>query len=131
MRYVPDVNKYDLFDDFFNDHQSAGVLKTDIQEKDGYYILNMEAPGYKKEDIQIELSQGYLKVTATKQSHNESNGRIVRKERYVGTSSRSFYIGDGYKEEDIKASFDNGELKITLPTEVKKEEEAKQTIRID
>ena len=115
----------------FKPFSNTNILKTDIQEKDGKYLFNMEAPGIKKEDIQIELSQGYLKVTATKQGHNESNGRIVRKERYVGTSSRSFYIGDEYKEEDIKASFDNGELKITLPTEVKKEEEAKQTIRID
>ena len=94
----------------------------------------MEVPGYKKEDIQIELSDGYLKVTATKQSSTDDKddqGRIVRKERYSGTQSRSFYVGDNYHQQDIKASFDNGELTITLPTEAKKIEDTKQYISIE
>lgn len=136
MKYYPNLNRFSLFDDFFNDSftQPTGLLKTDICEKDGSYELNMEVPGYKKEDIQIELSQGNLKVTATRNQDSEekdSSGKIIRKERYSGSCSRSFYVGDGYKQEDIKASFDNGELKITLPTEAKKIEETKKYIPID
>lgn len=128
MRYYP-LNH--LFDDFFTD-EPTGLLKTDIHEKDGQYELNMAIPGVKKEDIQIELSDGYLKVSATRKvDHDDKNSRYVRKERYEGTCSRNFYIGDGYRQEDIKASFDNGELKITLPKEVKKPEPEKKVISID
>lgn len=134
MRYYPGFTH--LFDDFFNDSFSSqnGALKTDIVEKDGMYELNMEVPGLKKEDIQIELSEGYLKVTANHASDKEekdAQGKVVRKERYSGSCSRSFYVGDGYKQEDIKASFENGELKITLPTEAKKIEQTKQFISIE
>lgn len=131
MRYYPGFAH--LFDDFFNDSISSqsGALKTDITEKDGMYILEMEVPGYKKEDIQVELEQGYLKVQASRSDEKEEKGKYVRKERYVGTCSRSFYVGEGYKQEDIKASFDNGELKITLPTEAKKIEENKKMISIE
>ena len=75
-----------------------------------------------------------MKVTATKHSNTDEkddNGRIIRKERYSGTQSRSFYVGDNYHQEDIKASFDNGELTITLPTEAKKIEATKQYISIE
>ena len=134
MTYYPGFGR--VFDDFFNGGftNQAGVLKTDIVEKDGNYVLSMEVPGYKKEDIQIELSDGYLKVTATKQSSTDDKddqGRIVRKERYSGTQSRSFYVGDNYHQQDIKASFDNGELTITLPTEAKKIEDTKQYISFE
>ncbi|MDX8418161.1 Hsp20/alpha crystallin family protein [Absicoccus intestinalis] len=134
MTYYPGFGR--VFDDFFNGGftNQAGVLKTDIVEKDGNYVLSMEVPGYKKEDIQIALSDGYLKVTATKQSSTDDKddqGRIVRKERYSGTQSRSFYVGDNYHQQDIKASFDNGELTITLPTEAKKIEDTKQYISIE
>lgn len=130
MKYYPGFAQ--LFDDFFNDGTTQStILKTDIKEKDGMYELNIEVPGIKKEDIQIELNQGYLKITTTRTQEKEENEKFVRKERYVGTCSRSFYIGDGYKQEDIKASFDNGELKITLPTEAKKQEETKQLISIE
>ena len=131
MKYYPGFAQ--LFDNFFNDGltSQSTILKTDIKEKDGMYELNMEVAGFKKEDIQIELNQGYLKITASRTQEKEENEKYVRTERYVGTCSRSFYVGDGYKQEDIKASFDNGELKITLPTEAKKEEESKQLIAID
>lgn len=126
MRYYPNLNNYNIF----GSGASNGLLKTDIYEKDGMYVLKMEAPGFQKENMQIELSEGYLKVTATKQSHTEEKGRMVRRERYVGTASRSFYIGDGYKQEDIKAKFENGELLITLPAQVEKAEEDTKTISI-
>ena len=123
------------FDDFFSDAttKTANVLKTDIHEKDGYYVLSMEAPGVKKEDIQIELKDGYLKVTASRNSSKEDKdekGRIIRQERYSGSSSRSFYVGEGIKQEDVKANFDNGELIISIPTETKKVEEETKFIPI-
>nr|WP_246346047.1 Hsp20/alpha crystallin family protein [Catenisphaera adipataccumulans] len=128
--YYPD--HFHLFDDFFS--TDSNLLRTDIHEKDGNYVLNMEVPGYRKEDIQIELKDGYLNITANKSSDSsekDDQGRVVRKERYSGTCSRSFYIGDGYKQSDIKASFDNGELKITLPTQAAKVEDQKQYIAIE
>ena len=130
MKYYPGFNRFDLFDDFFSDAptKTANVLKTDIHEKDGYYVLSMEAPGVKKEDIQIEL-----KDTASRNSSKEDKdekGRIIRQERYSGSSSRSFYVGEGIKQEDVKANFDNGELIISIPTETKKVEEETKFIPI-
>ena len=123
MRYYPNY-----FDDFFNDtkkQDTSTVLRTDIYEKDGYYQICMEVCGIQKENIQIELKDGYLKITATR-NINEEDTRVLRQERFTGTYSRSFYIGEGYKQEDIKASFDNGELFILLPTKpVKREEETR------
>lgn len=123
MRYYPNY-----FDDFFNDtkkQDTSTVLRTDIYEKDGYYQICMEVCGIQKENIQIELKDGYLKITATR-NINKEDTRVLRQERFTGTYSRSFYIGEGYKQEDIKASFDNGELFILLPTKpVKREEETR------
>ena len=130
--YYPDFNHFSLFDDLFT--QPKGLLKTDICEKNGMYELSMEMPGYQKKDIQIELKDGTLKITASRNNETQEkddNGRIVRKERYSGSCSRSFYVGEGYKQEDIKASFDNGELMITLPTSVEKIEEPKKYITIE
>ena len=105
-----------------------------ILEANGNYELNMEVPGFKKEDIHIELSQGYLNIKASRtntEEEKDESGKLIRQERYSGSCSRSFYIGDGYKEEDIKASFNNGELIITLPTEARKIEETKKMISIE
>lgn len=82
-----------------------------------------------KENIQIELKDGYLKITATR-NINKEDTRVLRQERFTGTYSRSFYIGEGYKQEDIKARFDNGELFILLPTKPVKHEEETRYINI-
>ena len=131
MKYYPGFRHFDLFDNFFEEPKN--VLKTDIHEKDGFYELNMEAPGYKKEDIQIELKNGYLMVHATRNENKEEKdeqGRIIRQERYTGSCSRNFYVGEGISQEDVKASFDNGELKITIPTESPKAIEQTKYIQI-
>lgn len=135
MKYYPGFNRFDLFDDFFGDvgKTTTNVMKTDIHEKDGFYVLNMEVPGVQKEDIQIELKDGYLKVSASRNTSSEDKddqGRIIRQERYSGTTSRSFYVGDHIKQEDVKASFENGELHISIPTEVQKVEEETKYIPI-
>ena len=126
MKFFPRTSS--LFDDMFDDmftspffsNRSDMTMKTDITEKDGYYTLDMELPGCKKEEIHLELSDGYLNVSA---SHNtgsdekDDKGNIIRQERYSGTFSRSFYVGENVKEEDVRASYENGELKITFPKE--------------
>lgn len=138
MKFYP-VDRFfsDAFDDMFDrpffSGNSSHVMKTDVSEKDGYYLLDMELPGVKKEDIHMELGNGYLTVSASRNTNNEEKdkkGNVIRQERYAGTFSRSFYIGDDVTEQDIKASFDNGELKISFPKEIKAIPEKKQ-IMID
>ena len=131
MKYYP---MFDLFDDFFTGNTTSDVMKTDIVEKDGNYEMSMELPGVKKEDIQMELKDGYLKVTATHGSNTEDKdeqGRVVRKERVSGSYSRSFYVGEGVKQEDLKAAFNNGILTVAVPKEVQKPVEEKQYITIE
>ena len=134
MKFFPRTSS--LFDDMFDDmftspffsNRSDMTMKTDITEKDGYYTLDMELPGCKKEEIHLELSDGYLNVSA---SHNtgsdekDDKGNSIRQERYSGTFSRSFYVGENVKEEDVRASYENGELKITFPKESAKLPEKK------
>lgn len=84
----------------------------------------MEVPGFAKEDISIELHDGYLNISAKKSNDNDekdNDGNIIRRERYSGSCSRSFYVGDDIKQEDIKASYNNGELIITLPKNAPRE----------
>lgn len=134
MRYYPVFDN--LFDDFFTtDSQgTSSVMKTDIVEKDGNYELSIEMPGVKKEDIQMELKDGYLNVTASHNTNKEDKdkeGRIIRQERVSGSYSRSFYVGDDVRTEDVKASFDNGELIVTVPKEAPKKIEENKFIPIE
>lgn len=139
MKFFPRTTS--LFDDMFDDmftspffaNRNDMVMKTDITEKDGNYTLDMELPGCKKEDIHLELNDGYLNVSAshnTSKDEKDDKGNVIRQERYSGTFSRSFYVGENVKEEDIKASYENGELKITFPKEQEKLPE-KKTIMIE
>ncbi len=134
MKFFPRTSS--LFDDMFDDmftspffsNRSDMTMKTDITEKDGYYTLDMELPGCKKEEIHLELSDGYLNVSAspnTGSDEKDDKGNIIRQERYSGTFSRSFYVGENVKEEDVRASYENGELKITFPKESAKLPEKK------
>lgn len=110
-------------DPFFTDGESK-IMKTDIKEKKDKYLIDIDLPGYDKENIKLEVENGYLIVHATIDNNNEEKeeGKFVRKERYMGSCSRSFYVGDEVKSEDVKASFKNGTLKIEIP---KKEENSK------
>lgn len=115
-------NEFDLFDDMFNDSflmsgNSSRLMKTDIKEKDKEYVIEMDLPGYEKENIKINIADGYLTVHAvsSKNSSEKEEGKFVRKERYLGECSRSFYIGDDVNEDSIKASFKNGILKVEIP----------------
>lgn len=127
----------DSFDEFFNDsflQRTNSLMKTDIHDIDGGYLLDMELPGYQKEDIQLELKDGYLNISASRNSNNEEKddqGNIIRKERYSGSCSRSFFVGKHVTEADIKASFVNGELKITVPKADAAKVEEKRFIPIE
>ena len=130
-------NEFDLFEEMFNDpfftRGESKLMKTDIKEKKDHYELEVDLPGYEKEDIKIELSDGYLtgRASMNKSVDSENDSKYVHKERYVGECSRSFYVGNNIKEEDIKASFKNGTLKLTLPKEKQEKQEEKKYIDID
>ena len=131
-------NEFDLFDEMFNDpfftRGENKLMKTDIKEKGDKYLLEVDLPGYEKEDIKIEIEDGYLTVHASMNKNideSDKDSKYVHKERYVGECSRSFYVGDNVKEEDIKASFKNGTLKLTLPKEKQEKLEEKKYIDIE
>ena len=120
MMMIPRRNHFDLFDEMFRDPFFEGseskVMKTDIKEKKDKYIIDIDLPGYEKEDIKMEISDGYLTVHASvNKEMDDEKGKYVRKERYVGECSRSFYVGENVKEEEIKAKFKNGTLTIEVP----------------
>jgi len=121
-------NEFDIFEDMFKDPFFGGhetkLMKTDIKEKADKYLIDIDLPGYEKENIKIDVTDGYLNIQATMDLNKEENdeGKFVRKERYSGSCSRSFYVGDDIKNEDIKANFRNGILKVEIPKKEKKEE---------
>ena len=130
MKYYPNFS--DVFDDLFDsgvNTTKANTMLCDIRETENTYEMNIALPGYKKEDISLDLTDDYLTVSAnTNQDKEEKdkNGKVIRSERYTGSCSRKFYVGEGYKEEDFTAKFENGELMITFPkTEPEKIEEKK------
>ena len=112
-----------------------GMMKTDIKEQDGAYLMEIELPWFQKEDINAELHEGYKTITA---QNNESNdrkdedGNYMHRERYSGSCFRTFYVGEGVTEEDIKAAFKDGTLHLAIPKEEpKKLEEQKKLISIE
>lgn len=131
-----------LFDDMFSDpfftrsygRTSAQIMKTDIHEKDGNYLVEMELPGYAKEDIKADLKDGYLTISAHKDMEKEekdAKGNCVRKERYTGSCNRSFYVGDALTQQDIRAAFKDGVLCLSFPKEIQKPEEQPRLITIE
>ena len=134
----------DPFDAFFNaasapmqamQKMSPTLMRTDIKETDAGFELTIDLPGFKKDDVQAELKDGYLTIAAQTQSESEDKdekGTYVRKERFSGKCSRTFYVGDDIEEDDIRAKFEDGVLKIAVP---KKQEqpklEEKKTIAIE
>lgn len=120
MMLVPRRNSFDLFDDFFDDNfftrKDKNLMKTDIRETSDKYIVDVDLPGFNKENISLSLDNGYLNISAKvdKEEKNEEE-KFVRQERFYGECSRSFYVGDDVKEEDIKAEFKNGILNIEVP----------------
>ena len=110
-------------------------MKTDVKETDKAYELDINLPGFDKENVQIELNDGYLTINASTNEEKEDkdeNGTFLRKERFVGSCRRSFYVGDDVSEDDISAKFENGILSINVPKkELPKPEDRKRLISID
>ena len=136
MRYLANKNSNvldDLWDNVFTGFNTNRLMKTDVHEKDGKYIMDIDLPGYKKDDVKIYLYNGNLTISAEKNESNEekdAKGNLIRQERYSGSCSRSFYVGDSIRDNDIQASFKDGILTITVPTEEHKEETEKKYIDI-
>ena len=112
----------------------ANVMKTDVKESDDAYTVDIELPGFKKEDVSVRFENGTLTVTATKADNNDQKdekGAYVRRERYSGSCSRSCYVGDDIKKNDINAKMTDGILTLTIPKKGKEEIEASKLIQID
>lgn len=108
-------------------------MKTDVREMDNAYEIDMDLPSFHREDVQVELQNGYLTVRAAKsveRSSSEKPGRYIRKERYSGQCSRSFYVGEQVQPEDVTAKFEDGILKLTFPKREEKQLPAAQSISI-
>ena len=129
----------DFFDDAFNGYykpvvtKQASVMKTDIKEVDDNYEMDIELPGFAKEDLTAKLSNGYLTIAAKHEENNEAkdDGKYIRRERYYGECTRTFFVGDDIKEEDIKAKFENGILKLLIPKNAPKKIEENRYIAIE
>lgn len=136
------LSNRNFIDNFFNDpfferpfgSASSQIMKTDIHENDANYLVEMELPGYAKEDIKADLKDGYLTISAHKnmtKEEKDAKGNCVHKERYTGTCNRSFYVGDALTQDDIKAAFKEGVLHLSFPKEVQKQEELPRLITIE
>ena len=131
-----------FFDNWMNDFPSsrylvqndADLMKTDVKETDNGYQVIADLPGFNKEDVNAQLEDGYLTITASRSANNDEkdkDGKYIRRERYQGNCSRSFYVGDSLTEEDIKAKFDNGTLTMEIPKVSAQKVENKKTIAIE
>ena len=145
---LPSIFGENLFDDFFGDpfemmvpqgrnplygKHAKNLMKTDVRETEDSYELDIDLPGFKKEDVSVELKDGYLTIQAAKSldKDEQKNGKYIRQERYAGSMSRSFYVGEHITEEDIHPRYENGILSFSFPKENKKPVEQKKYIAIE
>ena len=145
---MPSIFGENLFDDwmdfpfereFFGKNPLYGknaknIMKTDVRELDDHYELDIDLPGFKKDEVTAELKDGYLIISAAKgldKDEKDKEGRMIRQERYAGSCSRSFYVGEGITEQDIKGKFEDGILKLSVPKKDAKKVEEKKTIAIE
>lgn len=128
-------------DEFFGKHNplygkhAKNMMKTDVRETDGSYEVDIDLPGFKKDEISAELKNGYLTISAAKgldkDEKDKKTGNYIRRERYAGSMSRSFYVGDDVAQEDIHAKFENGILQLTIPKKDAKAVEQNNYIAIE
>ena len=125
---VADVDK-----ELYGKH-AKNMMKTDVKEKDNGYEVAIDLPGFKKDELHLELNDGYLTISAEKgldKDEKDKNDKYIRRERYAGSMSRSFYVGENMKEEDIHAKYENGILTLDVPKEQKKAVPEKRYIAIE
>ena len=114
--------------------RAKNMMKTDIREHDDGYEIDIDLPGFKKDEINVELENGYLTISAAKgldKDEQDKKGKYIRRERYAGAMQRSFYVGDAVTEEDVKAKFEDGILRLSIPKKDAKAVETKKTIAIE
>ena len=149
---MPSIFGENMFDEFFRDpffdsrdmkklekklygRRGKNLMKTDIRESDTGYELEMDLPGFRKDENKASLRDGYLTISAAKgldKDEKDKEGKYIRQERYAGAMSRSFYVGDEVKQEDVKAKYEDGILKLTIPKkDAKPEVETKKHISIE
>lgn len=116
-----------------NTNNYRGLMRTDVKENDNSYELDIDLPGFKKEDIKISFDNGYLNIAAktSKSNEKDSNNKYIRQERFYGSMSRSFYVGEDVKKNEIRAKFEDGVLKLTVPKQTEKRVEQNNFISID
>lgn len=145
MMLMPSIFGENLFDDWmdfsFPRMEKAltggnvqNMMRTDVKETDQGYEMHIDLPGFKKEDVKARLKDGYLTIQATQDRNNDekdNDGKYIRRERYTGSVSRSFYVGEKVTEEDIHAKFEDGILKLTLPKEEPHKVEQESYIAIE
>ena len=146
---LPSIFSENLFDDFFDDDfmrfpawggrnplygkHAKNLMNTDVRETENTYEVGIDLPGFKKDEIKVDLKDGYLTVSAAKgldRDKQDKDGKYIRQERYTGACSRSFYVGD-VESTDVSAKYEDGILKISLPKHVKKELPSSTTIAIN
>lgn len=134
---VPSFFSDSYFDEVFNSmngkESMKALMRTDVKEIGSDYLLEIEMPGFEKDEIHAELEKGYLTISgihSNKIDEDEKCGKYIRRERYMGKCSRSFYIGENLKQEDVKAKYENGILSIVFPKDKKPEIEEKKRISI-
>lgn len=142
----PSIFEDNLFDNFMEDFafpdvdralygkKAKNMMKTDVKETDEGYVVDIDLPGFKKDEIKLHLENGYLTVHAAKgldKDEKTDEGKYIRRERYAGSMSRSFYVGESVTEKDIHAKYENGILTFSLPKEDKIAEEKKHLISIE
>ena len=142
---MPSVFGSDIFDDFMDfsfpdvnrelyGKHAKNVMKTDVRELDNGYEIIVDLPGFKKDEIEVQLDNGYLNISAAKgldKDESDKKGKYIRKERYAGAMSRSFYVGDHITEDDIHAKFENGILQLDVPKKESKAVETKKRVAIE
>ena len=146
---LPTIFGENLFDDFMDDafernffggrnplygKHSKNLMKTDVKETETGYELDIDLPGFKKDEISAHLEDGYLTVSAAKgvdKDEKDNEGRYIRRERYSGSMTRSFYVGNAVTEEYIKAKYEDGILSLSIPKKDPKAVEAKKYIAIE
>ena len=113
---------------------AAQMMKTDVHEHEDQYEVDIDLPGFKKDEITLDLENGYLTVSAAKgldKDEKNKKGKLIRQERYAGSMQRSFYVGEGVTEEDVKAKFEDGVLKLNIPKKEAPKVPEKKTIMIE
>ncbi len=146
---MPSIFGESLFDEFMDEFEKdfnsnkkprqntnnyRGLMRTDVKENDNSYELDIDLPGFKKDDIKISFDKGYLNIaaqTSTSNDEKDSNNKYIRQERFYGSMSRSFYVGEDVQKNEIRAKFEDGVLKLTVPKQTEKQVEQNNFISID